>query len=145
MELVLPEHWYHVTVVYQRYVKEGIIVNDQREEQSHEAASSEPQTREVTFAPDYTTTFPTYYANFAFVNHTPYDFDIDFSFIAPPHRVNESQGIVSLPIIARVTIPNELVQGLINALNIQLTSQRQEREQGRAGMTGARREVDSHG
>jgi hypothetical protein len=120
-------------------------VNDQREEQSQEPTNPESRAREVTFRPDYATAFPAYYANFAFVNHTPHDINIEFSWIAPPHRIDESQGVVSLPVVTRVTIPVGLVQGLINALTIQLTAQHQEQEQGRVGVTGARREDTQDG
>jgi hypothetical protein len=127
------------------YAKEGIIVNDQREEQSEARTSPEDRAREITVRADYATTFPTYYANFAFVTHTSYDLSIDFCFLAPPHRVNESQGILSVPVVTRMTIPSGLVEGLINALNSQLTAQRQEHEEGRIVIAGPHSEGSSDG
>jgi len=120
-------------------------VDDQGEEQSQEPEKAEPPGREVTFRPDYTAAFPSYYANFSFINHTAYDINMDFCFIAPPHHIDESQGVVSLPVVTRVTIPVGLVEGLINALNIQLTAHRQEQEQKRMGVSGALREGNSDG
>jgi hypothetical protein len=120
-------------------------VDDQREDQSQESQQDQPAGREVTFRPDYTAAFPSYYTNFSFVNHTAYDMSMDFCLIAPPYQIDESQGVVRIPVVTRVTIPIRLVEGLINALNSQLSVQRQEQEQKKLGISGPFREDDSDG
>lgn len=72
---------------------------------------------------------PSYYANYMAVSHTPYDFTIGATRIAPGLLANLSpdervqakkSGKVSLEPILQVIIPPEVAEGLITALTVQV-------------------------
>lgn len=84
--------------------------------------SKSPQTGQiaVSFQPEYDQDFPTVYSNFASITHTNNEFCLDFCLLAPPYRVDVDNKVVAANVIARVMIPPKLVEGLREALRIEL-------------------------
>lgn len=74
----------------------------------------------VRVQPDYDNPFPSAYANFAAVSHTPFEVCIDFCTIAPPNRHDAEKKILYAPVTVRVMIQPGMIEGLINALQVQL-------------------------
>lgn len=75
---------------------------------------------ELTLVPGYGSgTFPVVYSNFASISRTKEDLCIDFCLVAPPHRIDLDKKLAQIPVVARVLIPTDMSEGLINALKEQ--------------------------
>ena len=69
---------------------------------------------QVTIAPDYSRAFPTFYANFAMVNHSQTDITVDLCLLAPPYQIRTGDKTVALvPPVARIVLPGKMIEGLI--------------------------------
>lgn len=93
-----------------------------------ESLKGTPEKREqmeITIAPDHSSAFPTFYANYASVSHTASEFDLDFCLLASPFTVDLEQKSISLPVVARIIIPPVMIGGLIDALKAQMEKQQE--------------------
>lgn len=86
---------------------------------------------EIRIIPDHSSTFPTFYANYASVSHTASEFDLDFCLLASPFTVDLEQKSVSIPVVARIIIPPVMIEGLINALKAQMEKQKDTAQKGK--------------
>jgi hypothetical protein len=68
----------------------------------------------------YEQSFPTFYSNYAAVSHTPTELCIDFCVMAPPHKIDVDKKTTSVPVIARLLIPEGMAKGLVTALQAQV-------------------------
>jgi hypothetical protein len=119
-------------------------VDEQSGGREEEQIIGEAQPESLMFRADYKSSFPTFYANFAVVSHTPEDLTVDFCLIAPPINVNTQEKTVSAPVVVRVMVPPGMADGLVKAIQAQLTKQNQEREQGSMIIATQRKEADPH-
>lgn len=79
--------------------------------------------QELKIVPDYESTFPTAYAQYAIITHTPDDICIDFCQIAQPYKIIGKDKSLKVPVVSRVIIPPSMAEGLINALKAQYEKQ----------------------
>jgi Protein of unknown function (DUF3467) len=119
-------------------------VGDQFEGRAEERIVGQAEPESLTLRADYKSSFPTFYANFAVVSHTPEDLTVDFCLIAPPINVNAQEKTLSAPVVARVMIPPGMADGLVKAIQTQLSKQSQEREARSMIVATQRKEADPH-
>ena len=74
----------------------------------------------VTFQPVYDHAVFTAYSNFASVSHTNNDFSLDFCLLAPPYNVDTDKKVIRTPVVARIIIPPRMVEGLREALKVEM-------------------------
>lgn len=77
----------------------------------------------LTLAPDYSDSFSTFYANFAYVSHTNSEIMVDFCLVSLPYSVDLETKEARVPVVCRIIIPPLLVDGLMKALKIQQEKQ----------------------
>jgi|SRR5262245_7897142 len=77
----------------------------------------------LTIAPGYEREFPTFYANFANINHTNTEILADFCMIAPPHNVDIEKKQLSAAVVCRIVMPPVFIEALIKALRTQQEKQ----------------------
>lgn len=94
---------------------------------STKSKSSKTGQLAVSFQPEYDHDFPTVYSNFASISHTNNEFCLDFCLLAPPYRVDVDNKVVAANVIARIMIPPKLVEGLMEALRIELEKHSKDR------------------
>jgi hypothetical protein len=75
---------------------------------------------ELKIVANYEQSFPTFYSNYASVSHTPTELCIDFCVLAPPHKIDVDKKTTSVPVIARLLIPEGMARGLVTALQVQV-------------------------
>jgi Protein of unknown function (DUF3467) len=80
----------------------------------------------ITFQPSYERDFFTAYSNFASISHSNNEFCLDFCLLAPPYQVDTNNKVVITPVIARIIIPPKMVEGLRDALKVELEKQGKE-------------------
>lgn len=95
--------------------------------ESEKSKSSQTGELAVSFQPEYDHDFPTIYSNFASISHTNNEFCLDFCLLAPPYRVDVDSKVVAANVVARVMIPPKLVEGLREALRVELEKHGKER------------------
>ena len=72
------------------------------------------------FQAGYDGQFPTVYSNFAAITHTRHEFCMDFCLLAPAYQIDIDNKMVTVPVVARIIIPPKLVEGLRDALKVEL-------------------------
>jgi hypothetical protein len=82
---------------------------------------------EVTFQPGYDHEFFTAYSNFASISHTNNDFCLDFCLLAPPYKVDTDNKIVITPVVARIIVSPRMVEGLREALKVEMEKHSKEK------------------
>lgn len=60
---------------------------------------------------------PSIYANFMNVNHTQWDFTLHFGHVVLPTLIKEEEQYLEAKAVARITIPVNLIKGVVRALN----------------------------
>lgn len=90
-----------------------------------QAAKKEPPKGvQITLKPDATIDSKRMYANYALIDHSPFDFTIRFCDAPPAHDTDlgSQQGEIELriPVVAEIALPPNLIGGLIRALQEQL-------------------------
>jgi Protein of unknown function (DUF3467) len=78
----------------------------------------------LTVVPAYPNPFPSFYANYASVSHSPSEVFIDCALVAMPYNVSLEDSQVLAPVIARIILPPPVAQGLITALQAQTEKQK---------------------
>jgi hypothetical protein len=96
--------------------------------------------KEVKISPNYDAPFGSFYSNYASISHTRSELCVDFGIVSPPHKVDLEKQIAYAPVIVRVIIPPQLVDGLIGALKDQVEKQRAEEKDGVFSLSGGVRE-----
>src|SRR5687768_9232197 len=91
----------------------------------------------VSFRPDHSASFPTFYSNYAGISHSPHDLCIDFCINAPMHKVevHNDSPVVFFPVVARVIITPDMVDGLVKALKDQQEKYTTDKAEGRIALT----------
>ena len=73
----------------------------------------------VSFQPSYDKQFATFYSNFASVSHSTSEFCLDFCLLAPGVSIDMENKSVATPVVVRILIPPDMVDGLMGALKVQ--------------------------
>ena len=100
------------------------------EKNNSKKETKEGVSNQLTIQPDYNSSFPHFYSNFASVSHTPSDLSIDFCLIAPPHNFRIDERTLYAKMVVRVTVPSDMATGLVQALQDQLKKQEQTKTKG---------------
>jgi hypothetical protein len=122
----------------------GGTVDEQSGGREEERIASQAQPEALTPRADYKSSYPTFYANFAFVSHTPDDLTVDFCLMAQPFNANIQEKTLLVPVVVRVIIPPGMADGLVKALQTQLATQSQEREERSIIIATQPKEADPH-
>ena len=91
---------------------------------ANNGASVPQEGAKLTVVPAYPNPFPSFYANYASVTHSPSEIFIDCALVAMPYNVNLEDSQVLAPVIARIILPPAVAQGLITALQAQTERQK---------------------
>ena len=85
---------------------------------------------EITIVPNHSSSFPSFYANYASVSHTATEMFLDFCLLGLPYSVDLEQKAATVPVVARIIIPPQMAEGLIKALQAQMEKQKRVAEKG---------------
>jgi hypothetical protein len=93
-------------------------------ENNNPDSPTEKKGLELNLIANYEQPFPTLYANYAVVRHTPTELCIDFCLMAHPLKVNVGKKSALVPVISRIMLPTQVATGLIKALQDQIKRQK---------------------